>query len=370
MTAVIAVTSGTAQTGKTVLGANLAHYLSTKENKTALLVAGSDNPVLEVAPNSTWPNIISGRIPIAQAIQSTASGLDVVVTQGHGHTLGSLTNQATDQMADSIEALEQYAYLVVDMAAGIAGPTVACCLAATESILVITADTAALTAAYDWLARLSKYGFKGPINMVLNQVKKPALAQSVFIRFKDLAQKRLNLQVNLWGALSHDKDILESNVHEFPLSIARPSSKLLREIQVIGDRLLAEQPPENQTQPLGQFWKTFISRLQALPVMPVRQQARQNELEVVQDVTITHEKQTTQVKQGSDGSADVSATLQQITGQLSAIAGELGTIRRLMENGSVAGGTADSNAQNTEEIQMILDFDAFVASQKAAKDSA
>jgi MinD-like ATPase involved in chromosome partitioning or flagellar assembly len=367
MTAVIAVSSGTAKVGKTFLSANLAHYLGEKSSRTALLVAGSSHPILDVQPKRTWPDIIHGRLTINQAIESTVYGIDMLVTQGQADALVGLSPQATDRLGESIRDMHGYAYLVVDMVSGPAAMAVACCLAATESILVVTADTISLTAAYEWLGRLARHGFKGPVNMVLNQVKKPALAQSVFIRFRDLAHRKLNIQVNLWGSLSFDETAQEPGSLDRPLAISQPDSKLLGDIQIIGDRLLAEQPPENQTQPLELFWQAFIKQLQALPEMPDRLVPPQAAAEKEIHKRAVRQKETAHKEGTKKTQSDFTAALNDVTDQLSVIATELGTIRRLMENGAVPDRNAGSGGTAGSEIQTILDFDAFVSRRQKAK---
>ena len=64
MTAVIAVTSGTPQVGKTTLASNLAHYLNGIGHRTGLLVAGTATPVWGIQPNAGWPDILNERIPL------------------------------------------------------------------------------------------------------------------------------------------------------------------------------------------------------------------------------------------------------------------------------------------------------------------
>ena len=367
MTAVIAIASGTAKVGKTVLSTNLAHYLSEKGNRTALLVAGSSTPVFEVHPDRTWPNILNGRIPIDQVIQSNVYGIDMVVTEGHGHALGSLSAQAAARLTGSVRSSQEYAYLVVDMAAGLTPPSVACCLAATESLLVITPDTPTLTAAYEWLSRLSRYGFRGPVSMILNQVGKPALAQSVFIRFRDLAQKKLNVQVNLWGSLSFDETTGQPDTLDRPFSVSQPHSKLLKEIQTIGDRLLAEQPPENQTQPLSMFWQTFIQKLHDLPVMPVTPHVRQTPTTKKVGPNAAPRKEAPDAGGPEQVPANVSNALLLVTDRLSTIAAELGAIRRLMENGTHRNNVVGPDQAATSENQTVLDFEAFVMQLEKAR---
>jgi MinD-like ATPase involved in chromosome partitioning or flagellar assembly len=367
MTAVISVASGSARVGKTLLSANLAHYLSRKGNRTALLVAGSGAPVFNVQPQSTWPNLINGRIPIRQNLHADIFGLDMMVSQGHGHALKNLTVQATDRLAASINELDPYAYLVVDMAAGLTAPTMACCLAATEPILVITTATKSLSAGYEWLARLSRHGFKGPINVVLNQVKTPARGQTVFARFKDLAQQRLKVQVNLWGSLSFEEAPGDLGYHDAPLATSMPSSKLLREIQTIGDRLMAEQPPENQTQPLNVFWKAFIGHLNSLPVMPLKPAARKAVDDDAADRSTTPLKLVGLAEEKEDSRSAISGALSRLTEQLSLVAGELAAIRRHLQDGAIPANETASGKPGPSKIETVLDFDAFVARHEEGK---
>ena len=251
-----------------MLSTNLAHYLNQQGYRTAVLLAGNDRPFWGVTPNTIWPNIISGRLSIDHAIQRNVFGVDLMVTKGHGHALGNLSTRTAGALADPLGLLNDYAYLVVDMAAGSSSPAIACCLSATEAIMVLTPESRSLSAGYEWLSKLSRYGFKGPVNMVLNQVEKPAIAQTVYARFRELAQKKLSIQTNLWGSMAPEQQLDADIPTQHPLSEALPHSKLLQSIGIIADRLLAEQPPENQTMPLSAFWQHFIEHLEKLPNLP------------------------------------------------------------------------------------------------------
>lgn len=357
MTALIAVTSGTNQVGKSILSANLAHYLNEKGHRTGLLEAGSHSPLWNIQPKITWTNILNGRIPLGEAIHRDLFGVDLMVTQGHGHALCELSGQSVDQTDEEIRSLDDYAYLIVDMAAGINAPAMAGCLVATETLMVITPDTPTLAAAYEWLIRLTRHGFGGPVNIVLNKVKKPALAQSVFMRFKDLAQKKINIQCNLWGTLPEDAKMPATAAPDQPLGLAMPSARIVQDIHHIGDRLLAEQPPENQTTPLNMFWRRFIDELGKLPVMPITPQDRKP----------SPEKKTVpepiEVQAPSSPADNISEALQSLTQQLTSIATELGAIRKLLEAKSPPPDQPLLHGEAIAGDEITLDFDAFVEAQ-------
>lgn len=364
MTAVIAITSGKAKVGRSLLSANLAHYLNHKGFHTGLLVAGSHKAIWSVSPDSTWPNIIGGRLSLDSAIFRDTFGIDLMVTHDHGHALANLSTQTAAHLADPIGILDAYAYLIVDMAAGISAPAMACSLAATETIMVLTPDTPALTSGYEWLAKLARHGFSGPINIVLNQIQKPALAQSVYVRFKDLAQKRLKVQSNLWGSLTRESFPDPEALLQRPLADVFPQCKLLQEIRVIGDRLLAEQPPENQTTPLRTFWQQFIHHLENLPTLPStppirRSIPKESRLEAAQSTETAAPEPS-----GPPSSLDAAQAFQQLNDRMTAILDELKNIRKLLENRPPSRMASDPDQNEHSGLQILMDFDDFIARQE------
>ena len=376
MTAVIAITSGKARAGKSMLGTNLAQYLNQKGHRTGLLVAGASQPVWGIDPSPAWPDIVAGRLPVHEAIHRDVFGIDLMVTQGHGAALREFSNLADRRMDDPTALLEAYAYLIVDLNTTISAAALACCLAATETILVLTPDSPALAAGYEWLVHLARNGFPGPVNIILNQVRKPALVQSIYLRFKDLTQKRLKIQSNLWGAMSMEERIDSTAARKSPLSQSMPQSKLLRDIHVIGDRLVAEQPPENQTRPLKDFWQQFMDCLQQLPelsaapavqprepvesVEPVVQVQEQAESEApghAATISVESDPPTNDARLIEKGSP----ALAHLSMQLTAIAQELNAIRRLLETGPF-GEAMHRDVQKQKPSESIgLDFDAFIS---------
>jgi MinD-like ATPase involved in chromosome partitioning or flagellar assembly len=370
MTAVITITSGKAKVGKSILSANLAQYLNQKGHRTGLLMAGARQPVWGIEPNTTWPNILTGRLPMDKAIHRDVFGIDLMVTQGHGHALQGLTVHAANHLEDPLGILDAYAYLIVDISAGISAPALACCLAATESIMVLTPDAPTIAAAYEWLVHLTRHGFSGPINLIMNQVRKPALVQSIFLRFRDLAQKRLKIQTNLWGAMSREENIDPTVARQHPLSQTMPHSKLWRDIQAIGDRLVAEQPAENQTRPLKAFWQDFIDHLQQLPAMPVAAIDQPREPVEPEPYVLTQpassESPPTIVNDPPvEEKTDV---LTHLSTQLTAIAQELNAIRRLLEIHPLGGRGASPEQNEALSGSIDLDFDAFVDRHKMTEE--
>lgn len=329
MTAVITISSGSSQSGKSLISANLAHYLASKGHRTALLSVGSRQPLWEVPPIATWPNVIAGRLPLGRIIHRDTYTVDIIVAYGHGHALGQFADLHEERLAAEIEAQDDYTYLIVDLAGGISSAAMACCLASTENILVPAASTPALTAAYEWLAHLARNGMIRPVNLILNQTRKPAQAQTAYIRFRDLVNNRLELKTNLWGSIAYDAAVERWDALRRPLADIVPHSRIIKDIRVIGDRLLAEQPPENQSGQLMTFWREFNQYLQQLPMTPVPPPAKP-EADLAPDGGGTPE--AIDNPSGSRTRGNQAAALENVDRHLNLILEELRAIRRLLES--------------------------------------
>lgn len=330
MTAVITIASGSSQSGKSLISANLARYLTGKGHRTALLSAGSRQPLWDVPPIGTWPNVIAGRLPLEQIIHHDIFSVDMIVAQGHGHALGQFANRHEESLAVEIEALENYAYLIVDLTGEISSAAMACCLASTEVILVPAANTSALTAAYEWLSQLARNGMNRPVNLILNQVRKPAQAQSAYIRFRDLVNYRLELKTNLWGSIAYDPAADQWEALRRPLADIIPQSKIIKDIQVVGDRLLAEQPPENQTVQLITYWQEFNRHMQQLPITPIRPAAKPEPDQAALNGNATLDAVDSWPDSNPHGNQD--AALEEANRSLNLIFNELRAIRKLLES--------------------------------------
>jgi flagellar biosynthesis protein FlhG len=360
MTAVIAMTSGKAGVGQSLLSANLAQYLNAKGHRTGLLAAGDPAPLWGVEPNTAWPELLDGRLPLPQAIHRDVFGVDLMLAGGHGHILERLRAGQAPGLEPALGQLEDYAYLIIDLAAGSCTPALACCLAASETILLLTPERTVLNASFEWLIHLARHGCAGPVHVILNQIRKPALAQSLFIRFRDLAQKRFKLQIDLWGAMGLEAALDPDAIRRRPLAQEMPQSRLLRDIHAIGDRLTAEQPAENQTRPLTAFWQQFVERLEQLPplqAIPGRPEKPPADTQAALQAPRHRPESAAPALQDEAETAEAQpGQLALVHAQLTEITRELSAIHRLLEIGPEARREERSRPAN----EILLDFDAFL----------
>jgi flagellar biosynthesis protein FlhG len=358
MTMVVAITSRKAGVGKSLLGANLSKYLNQKGHRTGLIAAGARKPLWGIEPDNHWPGILGGRLPLDQAIHRDVFGIDMMVMQDCGRPLQELCAGNGDCLDDALDMLDDYAYLIVEYAAEISPPALACCLAATATLLILTPDPATLTATYEWLSQLSRHGFQGPVRIVFGQVGNPTQARSIYLRFRNQVQNRLRLHTSFWGALTKEPAMDSTVVSRYPLLQAMPQSPLLRNIHAIGDRLVAEQPPENQGKPLKDFWRRFHHYLRQMPDVPAPPERK---------MPSATENQPA-MKDLRRPSTDDAQALAWLNTQLTNIAHDLQAIRRLLEAGYTPGTPPGRNGKENPSQKVILDFDAFYGRQQKPEE--
>jgi MinD-like ATPase involved in chromosome partitioning or flagellar assembly len=358
MTTVVVIASGKAKVGKSILSTNLAQYLNHRGHRTGLMVAGARQPVWGVEPGNHWPQILKGHLDAGKTIHRDVFGIDLMVVDSCGHTLKGVGARDGSPLDDALDQLGAYAYLIIDLTADISGATLACCLAATATILIVTPDAPALTAGYEWLARLARHDYQGAADVVLNRVDNPVLAQSIYLRIRDLAQKRLNLQTNYWGSLTKESEFDSRTGRRLPLSQTMPQSELLRNIQAIGDRLVTEHPPENPGKPLKDFWRRFLEHLEMMPDDPGRLDSKQPSV---------FESTSPRVDPCGPPVID-SQVLAAFNTQLRSIAYDLQAIRRLLEAGPAPGAPPRRERNATPSHRSCLDFDAFIGQHQKPEE--
>ena len=350
MTMVVAITSGKAGVGKSLLSANLSKYLNQKGLRTGLLSAGAREPLWGLEPDSHWPDILEGRVSLDQSIHRDVFGVDLMVAHDCGRTFRELCARDGNRLDEALDKLDDYAYLIVDLAAEISPPALACCLAATATLLILTPDPTTLTATYEWLGHLARHAFKGPVNIVFSQVGNPTLARSIYLRFRNQVQNRLRLRTCFWGYLGKEPAMDSPAAKRHPLLQVMPQSPLLRNIHAIGDRLVTEQPPKNPAMPLKAFWRSFRQHLSKLPDDPAPSASQPPSVLENRPIMDNFQRPTTENAQA----------LVWLNTQLTNIAHDLQAIRRLLESGSAQGAAPPGrNGEQTPSRKKDLDFEAF-----------
>jgi len=254
---VIAVASGKGGVGKTFFSLQLAARAA-KSGKRVLLVDAD----LGLA-NADVMLGISAPASIEQVLQGQSRLKDIIVDSGHGFDvlpggsgLYELTNLDTPQqqlMLDEMSSIgSDYDLIVIDTAAGI-GDNVLYFVSASEStLIVLTPDPTSLTDAYALIKVMSQQRNMDHFMLVINQADDME-AQLVFRRLLSVADRYLNVQLELMGHLQRDASIRNAIRSQSPFSMTFPDS-----LATTIDAVLEKPRDTSRGDGLRFFWQSNL----------------------------------------------------------------------------------------------------------------
>ena len=226
----VCVVSGKGGTGKSLCSASLSRLLA-RRGRTLLMDAdlGVANAHLlqDVQPESTLVDAVEGRVPFRNAITPCGGQLDLMAGGSGYARVAHLSQLELEILASGLKALEsEYAYLVVDSAAGLSDQTVSIAAAADLVLLVTTSDLTSLTDAYAFLKVLLQRAPAREIWIVINRVQEAAEAAAAQKRMASVADKFLGQRPHFAAFLPEDRAAFRCTQRRIPVVLGEPESPL------------------------------------------------------------------------------------------------------------------------------------------------
>lgn len=238
----VAVASGKGGVGKTMLSANLACWLALESQKVLVFDADLGLANMDIAlglePKATLKNVIREGLPMREAITvgpagmhllAGGSGVDELITMG-GSRLDGLLKQVH-------ETAEEYDFLIIDAAAGVHGPVIACVAAADEACIVCTPEPSSLIDAYAVIKQLSQIKQKAEVAVVVNMADSPRHGVMVFERLKMITGQYLSVQLRYAGAVRRDDCFIACGRQRQMVLLAHPTAPSARDLEDAASQL-------------------------------------------------------------------------------------------------------------------------------------
>lgn len=235
---VVAITSGKGGVGKTGIAANLAYILSSRNKKTLILDADTGlaniDVVLGLCPKYNLSHVLSGEIPISEAIIKTPGGFYILPASSGIQEMAELTRGQKLSLIDEISSWQQELdFMLIDTAAGISSNVMYFNMAASETIVVVTPEPTSLTDAYAVIKVLFQKHAKKRFLLIVNMTKSKAEAWEVYTRLNQATDHFLSLTIQYLGHVVDD-DFFKKAIRQQKI-IAEiypkaPASQCLREI--------------------------------------------------------------------------------------------------------------------------------------------
>lgn len=263
---ILTVASGKGGVGKTNLSANLGLTLASRGLRVCLFDADLGLPnldlVLGVSPPHTVAEALAGEIGLSQALMVGPRGLGVLAG-GRDIKLAELSAEKVEFLAQELmELVLDYDLFIVDCGAGL-GPAVRSFAATADWLLLVTTpDPAAITDGYGLLKFLSQERITAEVSMVVNMVHSLAESKDVIQRLTLAAERFLELEIQAWGQIPYDEELVRKARQQKPVALAAPRSISARSIGKIAEQI-EEKMGKPSPRPQGSLrglWNKFLGQ--------------------------------------------------------------------------------------------------------------
>lgn len=270
---VIAITGGKGGIGKTTVSINLAVALAASGKRVLLLDAdlglANVDVLLNLKVKRNLSHVLAGECELAEVLLDGPSGVTVVPAASGVRAMSELSEP---QRAGLIHAFSDIAHeadvLLIDTAAGISGNTVTFCGAAQEVVVVVCNDPASITDAYATIKVLHQANGRSRFRILVNMVRDLAEGREVFGKLVTVADRFLDVTLELVGTIVFDLRASDAARARVPLVQKYPSSPAALTFKKLA-RLTDNWPSPNVASGALEF---FVDHLVQVP--PLGRQAR------------------------------------------------------------------------------------------------
>lgn len=265
MTKTVVITSGKGGVGKTNISVNSAVELSRLGYRTCLFDAdlglANVNILLGINPEHTLEDFVFRGRPLDDIIQKTTYGFDIIPGSSGVEKMADLSRQQTIELLEAFSQLRGYDYFLIDTSSGISTRVISFCLAASQTILVLTAESTSLTDAYAVLKVLALKQYKGTVGILINRGESVPRAKKTYLHFKTVVKKHLNIHIAPVGVVLDDHHVEESITRQRPLLSLYPDCVGSQCIRAMVNNIVRSEKEEEKD--IGTFWANYFEFMQA-----------------------------------------------------------------------------------------------------------
>ncbi len=254
---VIAVTSGKGGVGKSNIVANLAVEMSRRGRKVLVLDAdlglANVDILLGLAPVGHLGDVVSGNRDIDDIILHGPEDVDVLPAASGMSEITTLTEAQKGRLLVALDRLKsRYDTLLVDTGAGISSNVIFFAGGAHEVVVVVNPEPTALADAYAVIKVLRNRREIQRFQLLVNSVRQSSAAQVVHERLERVAERFLDVDIQLLGHVYYDQAVQKAVMGQEPVVLRFPSAPASRCLAQLAQRLDMMEAPEGQE---GRFWE-------------------------------------------------------------------------------------------------------------------
>jgi flagellar biosynthesis protein FlhG len=243
----LAITSGKGGVGKTNVVVNLAVALARLRHRIVVLDAdfglGNVDVLLGLAPAMHLGHVLSGEKTLREVIVDGPEGIHIIPASSGLRELTLLTPAHWERLASGLQALsEDYDFLLVDTAAGIADNVIDL-VATTDRVLIVTSpEPTAVVDAYAVIKVLTANGVQKDLGVLVNDARDAEEASIVFRQLQVAAERFLNRRVQSYGFVAHDPAVRDAVCLQQPVVFQHPQSPASLCFRMLASRVAGLRP--------------------------------------------------------------------------------------------------------------------------------
>jgi flagellar biosynthesis protein FlhG len=252
----LCIASGKGGTGKTVVTAALARLFAARGRTLIFdgdLGVGNAHILQDVSPERTLVDVVEGHAAVRDVRTRCSEAIDLIGAGSGVPRMAELSAYEMHLVAHGVQELErEYAFLLVDSAAGISRQNVSFAEASDVVLVVTTPDLTAMTDAYALLKVLYAKRPKAVALLVVNRAEDEEEALRVERRIADVCHRFLGAAPRYAGWIPNDPAVTRAVNHRASVVFAEPESPAARALRVLAVRVLDELGAQ-QAQGLGRL---------------------------------------------------------------------------------------------------------------------
>lgn len=259
-TRVIAITSGKGGVGKTNVVANLGYALSRIGKKVLILDGdlglGNLDVLLGLTPSYNISHFIAGQKPISEIVKTGPAGLSILPASSGVQELTRLSKaQQGNIMKELDKYINSYDFMLMDTAAGISSNVMHFNISAQEIMVIVQPEPASITDAYALMKVMAlKYSEKY-FKLIVNTASGQNEAEEVHRQLSLVADRFLNITIDYFGYLPHDRNVLKGIRHQKLVSEMFPGSEASRQFGILAKKMISTVHYKCPDKDTNFFWK-------------------------------------------------------------------------------------------------------------------
>ena len=237
MSEVIVFTSGKGGVGKSNLCLNTALQLTALQYRSCLfdgdLGLANVNILLGIEQEYTLDDLLFNDKSIDEILVHTGYGFDIIPGSSGVEQIANLTAEQLQTLIAALTSVADYDYFLIDTASGISRSVISFCMAAQQTVIVITREATSLTDAYAFIKLGAAAGMSKRVSIVANQAPNVLEGEKTYKTLLKACENFLRLTPPLAGIVRQDPRVKDCIRAQTPILTRSPNTEAAQDVESI-----------------------------------------------------------------------------------------------------------------------------------------